>query len=64
MQPVAFNCYICPASVPDEGNGWPEGWAVCDGFRAACPECVAAGLAVPIGQKPAPAPADAAALAV
>jgi hypothetical protein len=57
MQTPAFDCYICTASIPDEGNGWPEGWAVCEGFRAACPSCVTEGRAIPIGQKPAPEPA-------
>lgn len=62
MQTAAFDCYSCTASVPDEGKGWPPGWEVCVGFRAGCPECVAAGRAVPIMQAAREPEPDAAAI--
>lgn len=50
-----FACYVCGKTVPDTGDGWPIGWALCVGFRAACAACVAAGTAVLIGQPSATA---------
>jgi hypothetical protein len=48
-----FACYACGKTVPDTGDGWPDGWALCIDFRAGCPACVAAGRAVLIGQSAA-----------